>query len=109
MGIRGPNFVWSAVGPALEESATQWSKRQRVKGVLSVKEFLEHVRRIVVDFVVSRAIYDSNRASWEEELSSLQHRLDALTAEERRIYDEALETLELAKTAASKFKSATND
>ncbi len=57
-GIRGPDFVWAATGPALEA----YSKHPVVKKsnepgqVLSVSEFLRHVRRIVVDFVVGRVL-----------------------------------------------------
>ncbi len=57
-GIRGPDFVWAATGPALEA----YSKHPVVKKsnepgqVLSVSEFLRHVRRMVVDFVVGRVL-----------------------------------------------------
>jgi len=57
-GIRGPDFVWSATGPALEA----YSKHPVVKKadepgqVLRVSEFLGHVRRMVVDFVVGRVL-----------------------------------------------------
>ena len=57
-GIRGPDFVWAATGPALEA----YSKHPVVKKandpdqVLTVSEFLKHVRRIVVDFVVGRVL-----------------------------------------------------
>ena len=57
-GIRGPDFVWAATGPALEA----YSKHPVVKKadepgqVMSVTEFLHHVRRIVVDFVVGRVL-----------------------------------------------------
>ncbi len=57
-GIRGPDFVWAATGPALEA----YSKHPIVKKtnepgqVLSVSEFLRHVRRMVVDFVVGRVL-----------------------------------------------------
>jgi adenine-specific DNA methylase len=57
-GIRGPNFVWAATGPALEA----YSKHPVVKKanepgqVLKVSEFLRSVRRIVVDFVVGRVL-----------------------------------------------------
>ena len=57
-GIRGPDFVWSATGPALEA----YSKHPVVKKandpgqVMAVSEFLSHVRRIVVDFVVGRVL-----------------------------------------------------
>ena len=57
-GIRGPDFVWAATGPALEA----YSKYPVVKKaddpgqVVSVSEFLREVRRIVVDFVVGRVL-----------------------------------------------------
>ncbi len=61
MGIRGTDFVRSSVGPALEEYRRHQVVNKTAGQVqLSVKVFLEHVRRIIVDFVVSRATYDSN-------------------------------------------------
>ncbi len=57
-GIRGPDFVWAATGPALEA----YSKHPVVKKSnepgqsMSVSEFLRHVRRIVADFVVGRVL-----------------------------------------------------
>ncbi len=57
-GIRGPDFVWAATGPALEA----YSRYPAVKKVsepgalMTVTEFLRHVRRIVVDFVVGRVL-----------------------------------------------------
>jgi adenine-specific DNA methylase len=57
-GIRGPDFVWAATGPALEA----YSKHPIVKKatepgqLMTVSEFLRHVRRIVVDFVVGRVL-----------------------------------------------------
>jgi len=60
-GIRGPDFVWAAAGPALEA----YSKHPVVKKanepgqVMTVSEFLKHVRRIVVDFVVGRVLAES--------------------------------------------------
>ena len=57
-GIRGPDFVWAATGPALEA----FSKHPVVKLAdapgerLKVAEFLRHVRRMVVGFVVSRLL-----------------------------------------------------
>jgi putative DNA methylase len=57
-GIRGPDFVWAATGPALEAySQHPVVKKTNEPGqVLSVSEFLRHVRRIVVDFVVGRVL-----------------------------------------------------
>lgn len=60
-GIRGPDFVWAATGPALEA----YSKHPVVKKanepgqVMTVSEFLKHVRRMVVDFVVGRVLAES--------------------------------------------------
>jgi putative DNA methylase len=57
-GIRGPDFVWAATGPALEA----YSKHPVVKKAndpgktMEVSEFLSHVRRMVVDFVVGRVL-----------------------------------------------------
>ncbi|MBI2843169.1 MAG: DUF1156 domain-containing protein [Armatimonadetes bacterium] len=57
-GIRGPDFVWAATGPAMEA----YSKYPIVKKANSpgetmpVSEFLRHVRRMVVDFVVGRVL-----------------------------------------------------
>ena len=57
-GIRGPDFVWAATGPALEA----FSKHPVVKRAnapnqsMSVSEFLRQVRRMVVDFVVGRVL-----------------------------------------------------
>ncbi len=57
-GIRGPDFVWAATGPALEA----FSKYPAVKKAdaagsqMTVSEFLREVRRFVVDFVVGRVL-----------------------------------------------------
>ena len=57
-GIRGPDFVWAATGPAMEA----YSKHPVVRKadspgeVMSVSEFLNHVRRMVVDYVVGQVL-----------------------------------------------------
>jgi len=54
-GIRGPDFVWAATGPALEAySKHPVVKKANEPGPMTVSEFLTHVRRMVVDFVVGR-------------------------------------------------------
>ena len=56
-GIRGPDFVWAATGPALEAySKHPVVKKSDESGILTVGEFLSEVRRIVVDFVVGRVL-----------------------------------------------------
>lgn len=70
-GIRGPDFVWAATGPALAAySRHPVVKKANSPGELvSVTEFLQHVRRIVVDFVVGRVL--STAGGEEEEASGL--------------------------------------
>ena len=69
-GIRGPDFVWAATGPALEA----YSRHPVVKKAndpgktMEVSEFLRAVRRIVVDFVVGRVLSPSSE---EEAVSGL--------------------------------------
>lgn len=57
-GIRGPDFVWAATGPAMEAySRYRVVKKASEPGaVMKVEEFLRHVRRIVVDFVIGRVL-----------------------------------------------------
>ena len=56
-GIRGPDFVWAATGPALEAySKHPVVKKANEPGPMTVGEFLTHVRRMVVDFVVGRVL-----------------------------------------------------
>lgn len=57
-GIRGPDFVWAATGPALEAySRHPVVKKANAPGeTMGVSEFLAYVRRMVVDFVVGRVL-----------------------------------------------------
>ena len=69
-GIRGPDFMWAATGPALEA----FSKHPVVKKandpdrLMTVSEFLRDVRRMVVDFVVGRVL---TAAGGQEAVSGL--------------------------------------
>ena len=60
-GIRGPDFLWAATGPALEaysrhpvvlREATSSGNKQ----AMPVSEFLREVRRLVVEFAVGRVL-----------------------------------------------------
>lgn len=57
-GIRGPDFVWSATGPALEAFSSHpvVKKANDPNQLMTVSEFLREVRRMVVDFVVGRVL-----------------------------------------------------
>jgi len=69
-GIRGPDFVWAATGPAMEA----YSKYPAVKKanepgqLMTVSEFLGHVRRLVLEFVVGRVLSLEGQS---EEVSNL--------------------------------------
>ena len=57
-GIRGPDFVWAATGPALEAFSRHpvVKKANAPDQLMTVSEFLREVRRMVVDFVVGRVL-----------------------------------------------------
>ena len=59
-GIRGPDFVWAATGPALEAFSRYpvVKKANDPNQLMTVSEFLREVRRMVVDFVVGRVLSD---------------------------------------------------
>ncbi len=70
-GIRGPDFVWAATGPAME-AYSQYpvvKKANEPGAVMTVSEFLTHVRRMVVDFVVGRVLTGEG----EEEVTGLDN------------------------------------
>jgi len=75
-GIRGPDFVWAATGPALESYSQYPAVRKASEAgqTMSVAEFLGHVRRIVVDFVVGRVL-----SRGEREVAVDDHLLDDVT------------------------------
>ena len=64
-GIRGPDFVWAATGPALEAYSRHpvVKKANEPGAIMEVSEFLRAVRRIVVDFVVGRVLSHNGEAS----------------------------------------------
>ena len=72
-GIRGPDFVWSATGPAMEA----YSKHPVVKKAdepgqrMDVAEFLTHVRREVVDFAVGRVLSQNGHEDDTEGLDNV--------------------------------------
>ena len=69
-GIRGPDFVWAATGPALEAFSRYPTvkKADEAGVVMTVSEFLREVRRFVVDFVVGRVLTDDGNV---KEISGL--------------------------------------
>lgn len=72
-GVRGPDFVWAATGPALTAySSYPIVKKADSSGVMTVSEFLAEVRRIVVEFVVGQVLKGENAGTnGKEELDSV--------------------------------------
>lgn len=57
-GIRGPDFVWAATGPAMEAYSKHpvVRKANEPNATMGVGEFLHHVRRMVVDYIVGQVL-----------------------------------------------------
>ncbi len=65
-GIRGPDFVWAAIGPALE-SYSSYKVVKRQTGVpFTVTEFLTEVRRIVTDFALGQVLHGASTEALDE-------------------------------------------
>lgn len=49
-GIHGPDFIWAALGPALQAYSKYQVVRKTAGGIMSVTDFLQEVRHIVMQF-----------------------------------------------------------
>jgi putative DNA methylase len=56
IGISGPDFVWTAVGPALESYSAYDEVRRLDGSPFTVSEFLREVRRLVADFALGQIL-----------------------------------------------------
>lgn len=64
--IRGPDFVWAAIGPALE-SYSSYTEVRRMDGTpFTVSEFLKEVRRMVTDFALGEILHGANTEELDE-------------------------------------------
>ncbi|MBX3386459.1 MAG: DUF1156 domain-containing protein [Phycisphaeraceae bacterium] len=80
-GIRGPDFIWAATGPALEAySQHPVVRKANSPGVMTVTEFLSHVRRLVVDYVVGQVLSGKDGESGTTGSGAAADRLDEPTA-----------------------------
>jgi len=50
LGIQGPDFIWAALGPALEAYSAHPYVKKTDGGVMKVDEFLREVRKLVLHF-----------------------------------------------------------
>ena len=65
-GIRGPDFVWAAIGPALESYSSYKEVRRINKQAFTVTEFLTEVRRIVTDFALGKVLHGASTEALDE-------------------------------------------
>jgi putative DNA methylase len=56
IGVSGPDFVWAAVGPALESYSAHDEVRRLDGSPFTVSEFLKEVRRLVADFALGQIL-----------------------------------------------------
>jgi len=115
MGISGPDFVWAAVGPALE-SYSRYREVRRLDGSpFTVTDFLHEVRRLVTDFALGRILHGASTEGLDEVTRYyLMHRssfgLDAAPAGECILlaqgYNLDLNDLRAAKGVLTKGKDS---
>ncbi len=65
-GIQGPDFVWAAIGPALESYSSYKEVRRMDGQAFTVVEFLTEVRRIVSDFALGQILHGGSTEAVDE-------------------------------------------
>ena len=65
-GIQGPDFVWAAIGPALESYSSYKEVRRMDGGAFTVAEFLTEVRRVVTDFALGQILHGASTEALDE-------------------------------------------
>ena len=65
-GIQGPDFVWSAIGPALESYSRYKEVRRQTGEAFTVHEFLTEVRRMVTDFALGQILHGASTEALDE-------------------------------------------
>ena len=66
VGIRGPDFVWAAIGPALESYSNHKEVKRMDGQAFTVTEFLTEVRRIVTDFALGQILHGASTEALDE-------------------------------------------
>ena len=65
-GIRGPDFVWAAIGPALESYSSHKVVKRMDGQIFTVTEFLTEVRRMVTDFALGQILHGTSTEALDE-------------------------------------------
>ena len=66
VGIRGPDFVWAAIGPALESYSNHKIVKRDTGKLFTVTEFLTEVRRMVTDFALGQILHGTSTEALDE-------------------------------------------
>ncbi len=66
VGIRGPDFVWAAIGPALESYSSHPEVKRMDGQPFTVTEFLTEVRRMVTDFALGQILHGTSTEALDE-------------------------------------------
>jgi putative DNA methylase len=64
--VHGPDFVWAAVGPALESYSKHREVRRLDGTPFTVTEFLREVRRLVTDFALKQVLHGASTEGLDE-------------------------------------------
>jgi adenine-specific DNA methylase len=73
--VRGPDFIWSAVGPGLEAFSAYDEVRRNDGKPFTVSEFLREVRRLTTDFALGQILHGESSEGLDEWTSVyLMHR-----------------------------------
>ena len=65
-GIQGPDFIWAAIGPALESYSSYKEVRRNTGEPFTVTEFLTEVRRMVTDFALGQILGGATTEALDE-------------------------------------------
>ncbi len=65
-GLAGPDFVWAAIGPALESYSRHTAVRRIDGSEYRVSEFLREVRRLVTDFALGQILHGTSTETVDE-------------------------------------------
>lgn len=66
IGLSGPDFVWAAIGPALESYSSYVEVKRLDGSSFTVGEFLKEVRRMVADFALGRILHGQSTEGLDE-------------------------------------------
>jgi adenine-specific DNA methylase len=66
MGLSGPDFVWAAIGPALESYSSYQEVRRLDGSLFTVSDFLKEARRMVADFALGQILKGQSTEGLDE-------------------------------------------